>query len=228
MKNTLLLFFLFSLPLLNAQDSAKTKLLHHEAGLNVVTLVKQMVSNGSAASLTLLPYDFFYNLYYKDMVGIRLGAGASSTKSETSIEGQALPKLNYSNYYMIRTGVSYNFLATKRLAFNAFADYVIGNTTLYFANTATAQTFPNPTQTITTEATDVTATRGGQVGVGVKFNFTKNISVYTEMPYAFLSDRYSSEIKITDTGDLTVTNTNTNTFRTKLYVPTTIYLVLRF
>lgn len=222
------LTLLFGFYTAKSQDSTKTKLLNHEIGFNTVSLVKQMLSNTPTNTLAQLPYDFYYNIYYKDLVGLRFGAGVSSNSTKTQVDGQQYPRETVSSAYLVRTGASYNFVNNKKLAFNCFADFSFGTNALYTTNTSTSQTFPNPLQTITTETSDVTKSKIFQAGVGVKYNFTRNLSVYTEVPYAFIKEKTSSDVSINDTGEITKSQDNTSVFRTKIYLPTTVYLVLRF
>lgn len=71
LKKTWFITCLFMAGFCEAGDT--TKLLNHEVGFNAVALLQQLriftVTPGQQ------PYDLFYNLYYKDKVGLRLGAG---------------------------------------------------------------------------------------------------------------------------------------------------------
>jgi hypothetical protein len=117
---------------------------------------------------------------------------------------------------------------TKRLTFNCFVDYAFGKNNEYTSSTSTVQTFPNPVETTITETSDETKTWLVQAGIGIKYNITKHLSVYTEVPYALISDKTTSGVNITDDGTLTTSNSTSSSLRSKIYLPTTVYLVLRF
>lgn len=209
-----------------AQDT--TRLLTHEIGFNTVSLIKQLVSNSPATTIPQLPYDFFYNMYYKDKIGIRLGAGIKTSNIETSVTGQITPRITNSSDLKLRAGLSYNFVSYKRLTLNGFADYLLEKIKTETANTTTAQSFPNPVQKITTETTNKTNGSGAQIGVGVKYNIYKHLSVYAEAPLSFLAQTVTSDVMINDTGTIEDFNTTVKTSSVKFFVPTTVYLVLRF
>jgi hypothetical protein len=227
MKKLIVISGLFFLSLfVKAQDS--TRILTHEIGFNTVSLIKQILSNSPATTVPQLPYDFFYNMYYKDKIGLRLGAGIATTYTETVITGQNIPRTTSTSNLQLRTGLSYNFVNTKRLTLNGFTDYLLENISRETANTTTAQAFPNPVQKITTETSDKTKGSGFQFGVGIKYNIHKHLSVYAEAPFSFMAETTTSDVKINDTGTIEETNSTIKTSGTRFFVPTTVYLVLRF
>jgi hypothetical protein len=226
MKHLFLLLFTAITFYTRAQDSAKV--LQHEIGFNTVSLIKQMISNNPSSALPQLPYDIFYNLYYKDLVGIRLGLGYQNSHQETDIEGQQTPRNTDQSSLNLRAGASYNFVRTKRLTFNVFADYVMERQSLKTSNTSTIQSFPNPIANFTVENTETTTGNGGQLGVGVKYNLFKNLSLYAEVPFTFIARATKSELSVTDDGLREVTSTSGKSSFTSVTLPTTVYLVLRF
>jgi len=231
MKNLLLIFSLTTLFLCaNAQDT--TKMFNNEIGVNAVGLVKQLISNNPAQTLGQLPYTVFYNLYYKNLVGLRVGFGGNHAKSSTKIDGQPLPRESSQTELNYRLGVSYNFLSQQRITCNAFADVVGGSRKLSSANTNTSQSFPGPVFTSTTIKTETsTSAIGGQIGLGLKYKVYKNLSVYTEMPAVFVkqSDKSLIETTIQNTTATTTKSESSgsgNSFQ--IIVPVTVYFVLTF
>lgn len=220
----------FFIVCLNAQsqDSLKVKTFKHEVGFNTVSLIKQLISNNPSSTLPQLPYALYYNLYYKNTIGFRLGLGLTSNTTETKISGQNEDRVTKKNTQDLRLGLSYNYIKTKRLVANVFGDYVYSQNMTSTVNTSTIQVFPDPISTITVENTDKTLGKGAEVGLGVKYNILKHLSVYTEVPLVFLSKETTSETKITDSGitDKTKTSVHDNSFQ--IILPTTIYLVLTF
>ena len=120
---------------LYSQDSVKVKLLNHEIGFNTVSLIKQMVSNNPSSTLPQLPYALYYNLYYKNLVGVRVGIGLTSNTTETKIEGQSDHKVTKNSSQDFRIGLSYNFIKTKRFVSNIFGDYVYSQNKISSVNT---------------------------------------------------------------------------------------------
>ena len=227
----LLSSFLFLSTFIVAQDSSRVnnqKVLTHEIGFNTVSLIKQLISNNPSSTLAQLPYDVFYNLYYKNKIGARVGLGINTSHSQSDIEGQQTPRTTNRNTINLRVGASYNFVRSRRLTLNCFADFVSENISLKTANTTTAQSFPDPIQNITVTTNDVTKGVGAQVGVGVKYNFTRHLSIYAEVPFTFISEKITSTVNVNDTGTSTQTITTTKNFNTQIILPTTVYLVLRF
>ena len=211
-----------------SQDSTKAKLLNHEIGFNTVSLIKQMVSNNPSSTLPQLPYSVFYNLYYKNTIGLRLGVGLASNKTETTIAGQVDNKVTQLNSRDIRVGISYNFVKSKRFTANVFGDYVNNRTKAYSVNTSTTQTFPNPISSLKVESTDLTNGNGAEVGVGLKYSILKHLCVYTEIPLVFLSRKLTSSTVVNDSGQIDITSSTVKNNNFQIILPTTVYLVLTF
>jgi len=225
MKKLLSLLFLSSF-LLRAQDTSK--IMQQEIGLNSISFIKQFINNSAAATVPQLPYDFFYNIYYKDRIGLRLGAGVRLLNTETQIQGQSIPRTTNTSQANFRAGFSHNFRHYKRITLNAFADYVFAKSETETATTVTAQAFPDPIQTITTETSDVTRAEGWQTGFGIKCNIYKHLCLYAEAPITILIQKNTSEVSINDSGELSGSSTIIRTTSIQFYVPTTLYIVLKF
>src|SRR5688572_26532297 len=84
-----------------AQDSSKV--FTHEAGVSIFAMLGQVSLFVPAENQ--LPYDFFYNFYYKK-VGARAGLGVNSNRTETEIEGQQLPRVTTIQDLNYRLGIS--------------------------------------------------------------------------------------------------------------------------
>lgn len=227
MKKLLYISFLILFSYAKGQDSTK-KMLNHELGFNTVGLIRQAINSNPSNTLTQSPYLLIYNLYYKDLIGLRLGLGLSTANFETSIVGQNLPRTTKRSDLNLRTGVTYNFLVKEKFAFNTFADLVISSSKNETTNTATVQAFPNPIENITTLTSNETKGIGGGVGFGVKYNFNKHISVYAETGYYFVSSKATSLVTITDATSVDRTEETTESVGSNLILPTTLYLIIRF
>lgn len=219
--------FLFSITTYS-QDSLKVKKFSHDIGFNTVLLVKQLISNNPTSTLAQLPYSLFYNLYYKDKIGFRVGLGLSTLHTETAIEGQVDKRLSTNMSTNFRLGVSYNIVKTKRLTCMGYADFITSSSNMTSTNTSTVQSFPNPVISIKTESIDKSSGVGAEVGVGLKFNILKHLSIYTEVPLVFNSNNVASQVTITQSGiaDKTKSTVYQNSFQ--IILPTTLYLVLTF
>ena len=219
--------FILSTFTVSAQDT--TKALHHEIGFNTVSLIKQLISNNPSNTLSQLPYDIFYNLYFNEKVGLRLGLGILNVNSSIEIEGQKEPRKNNQLGLNLRFGVSNNFVKQNRLTLNAFGDVLYGNFSLKTINTSTSQSFPNPVVSTKITSSEVVTGVGAQIGVGVKYTLYKNLSVYAEVPFGFMTETSTSKLTVEETGspaDNTTTKSNSSSLR--ITIPTTVYLVLRF
>lgn len=228
MKLRFLIPFLSFAITLYSQDSLKVKMVNHEIGFNTVALVKQLVSNNPSSTLPQLPYALFYNLYYKNSVGLRVGFGLTSSRTETKITGQAENRITTNSSQDYRLGFSYNFIKTRRLTANVFGDYIYSKNLISSSNTSTVQVFPDPVSTLKVESLDKTVGNGSEVGVGLKYNILKHLSVYTEVPVVFLAKKTRSETKINDSGVIDKTSTSVSINTLQVILPTTIYLVLTF
>ncbi len=223
---SLVILFFLTAHLSNGQDS--TRVLSHEIGFNSVSLIKQLISNNPSSTLPQLPYDIFYNIYLKDEIGLRFGLGLANQHVETQISGQTLPRTFDQKSLNLRGGVSYNFVRTKRITFNCFGDLILEKVSSESANTFTMQVFPNPVQTVTTKSTDKIDGIGGEVGVGVKFNIAKHLSIYAEVPIVYVTEKTSSGVTTTQPGVIQQPPTTGKNTLTSIILPTTLYLVLRF
>ncbi|MCE3259026.1 MAG: hypothetical protein K0S12_667 [Bacteroidetes bacterium] len=225
-KIKLVVALLFVSMIIKSQDSSKV--FSHEIGFNTVSLIKQAISNNPTSTIPQLPYDFFYNMYYKEKIGLRTGFGISTANTETSIMGQPFPRKTKKAELDYRIGGSYNFVSFKRVTLNAFLDYAGAYHKSETVTTTTVQSFPNPVANITTETSDVTNLSGVQTGIGIKYNIHKHLSLYTEMPLGFYISNLQSSVSITESGVKDFTKTTTITSGAQVFIPATIYLVLRF
>lgn len=228
MKKTLLaILSLVFVQTMSSQDS--TKMIHHEIGINAVSLIKQVISNNPSSTLPQLPYDIFYNFYFNNKIGARLGAGITLSNTETEIDGQNSPRTTNQSQYDVRLGLSYNFVQFKKITLNGFADGVYFSGKSETANTTTAQAFPDPVTTITTITSDKTIGVGGQIGVGVKYNFNKHLALYTEIPMLLFNTNNKTEVSIQEKGSPAETESSSiKSLNIQVFLPTTVYLVLRF
>lgn len=212
---------------LSAQDTTKVPLLNHEIGINAETLLQQLRVFVTPAGIQQ-PYVVFYNLYFKDMAGVRGGIGMSNIKSETDIDGQPKPRVNTQKEIHFRAGATYNFVRTKKFTFNVFADYLHSEASSETVNSFTVPSFPDVIS-VTSEITEKGTANGGQVGIGVKWNITKHLALYTEMPVSYVRSRFQSEDRIRQTGQPTFKESSeSEATSTSIALPVTIYLVLRF
>ncbi|MBY0375122.1 MAG: hypothetical protein K2Q23_14085 [Bryobacteraceae bacterium] len=209
-----------------SQDS--TKILSHEVGFNTVSLIKLVLSNSNLNSSQQLPYLLFYNIAYKNMFGIRTGFGVNNSTVESSVSGQVDNRESIINNFNMRIGGFYVPVNTKKITANLFADFIYGKTKAQTLTTTTVQSFPNPLSTTKTDINDVTKQFGAEVGVGVKFNFYKNLSLYTEVPVVFSKSTATSIVNITQDGISDKTTTNSSLKNINIIVPATLYLILNF
>lgn len=219
--------FLFSITIYS-QDSLKVKNFSHDIGFNTVLLIKQLISNNPTNTLPQLPYSLFYNLYYKDKIGFRVGLGLATLHTETAIEGQVNKRVSNNTSTNFRLGASYNIVKTKRLTCMGYLDVISSSTNLTTTNTSTVQNFPNPIENLKTESIDKTQGFGGEVGVGVKFHLLKHLSIYTEIPLVFQAKNTASQVTITDAGIVNKTKSSAYENSFQIILPTTVYLVLTF
>src|SRR5207244_3784882 len=107
-------------------------------------------------------------------------------------------------------------------------DYVFAKTKTETATTVTAQAFPDPIQTIKTKTSDIILGEGAQAGVGIKFMIYKHLYLYAEAPMTLITEKTTNEIEINDTGTLNESKATVRNTYLQFYVPTTIYVLLRF
>lgn len=225
MKKTLLSICLMMALFFNAQDS--TKVFQHELGFNAVGLIKQIISNNPSSTLSQLPYQIIYSLN-KDKMGIRTGVGVFMGSSKTELNGQTEPRTNNNLSLNSRLGFSYNFLNANKFVFNAFADGLFNYNTSKTVNSFTTTQFPTSTVTTKTTSEDLTTGIGGEIGFGIKYNFTKHLSLYTETPLQFVSSNTKSTVKVEKSGTLTQTTDKFYNQGVSIFLPTTLFLILRF
>ena len=211
----------------SAQDSTKT--MYNEIGFNTVSLIKQLISNNPSNTLNQLPYDIFYNFYFDQQLGLRFGLGLSSVNTSSKIDGETDPRTNKQLGLTTRLGVNNNFVRQNRLTLNCFADVLYENFSTKTVNTFTSQSFPNPVISTKSTSTDILTGIGAQVGVGLKYNIYKHLSLYAEVPIGFITENTTSKVLLEQSGSAPDNSTNKSSSTTiKITIPTTVYLVLRF
>lgn len=209
-----------------AQDTART--FNHEIGFNAVSLLQQ-IRVFSVTPGGQLPYDAFYNLYFKDKIGLRAGLGILHISTETDVEGQDEPRITKQQRMNLRAGLSYNFVNTKNFAFNFFVDGVLLNSTNETVNSFTFQAFPDPVGTRTVKISEKSSGAGAQAGIGLKWKITKLFCLYTEMPFSFVSTIAEIRDEIQQTGMPVISdNSVSRSTGINFDLPLTVYLVLRF
>jgi hypothetical protein len=227
----LLLSALFILPFsCFSQDSAAVhqKKFNHEIGFNTINLLRQIVVFNTD-NTDQLPFDVFYNLYYKNRHGLRFGLGILASRTETEISGQKNPRVTTLRNMNYRVGYSYNFARYQKVTLNAFADFLSKNQELQTTTTTTIQVLPNPRITQTIESTQSTVGAGGQIGVGVKYDIYRQLSLYIEVPLSLMAETSTVSDLVKETGVPDQLSTQTSrTTGTKIALPTSVYLVLRF
>jgi len=209
------------------QDS--TSVLSHEIGFNTVRILSQ-IAQINTNNVNQLPYDVFYNLYYKDKVGLRLGAGILTSYTEDGINKQEFPVTTTSNHVNLRIGVSYNYASYKWVTLNGFVDYIYAGSKMESASSTTTQVFPDPIVTAYNKTSTTIRGAGFQIGTGVKFNINKRIALYAELPFVFIREKIKVDNIYKETGvekDVT-TRTDSRRFGSTFILPATIYFVLRF
>src|SRR5690606_1569932 len=107
---------------------------------------------------------------------------------------------------------AYNFGRFRTVTFNVFGDYLHGTFTSETVNTGTSQAFPDPVITNTQRNISVGTGNGLQAGVGVKWQFFKNLCLYAEVPVSYFMIKTSTEsIVANDSGEA---DSNLSTTRT--------------
>jgi hypothetical protein len=205
----------------------KKKVVYQEAGFNMVTLLRQLdlleISNEQ------LPYVVIYNLYFKNIVGVRLGGGVFSQSDQSETEGSVTPVIVNAEDINLRAGISYNFASHKVVTFNLFGDFVTSRSKLETISTTTFQTFPDPIITRTTKIAEHGTGYGYQAGFGLKVDIYKNLSLYTEMPFTWFLNRIDNEsLEVDDGGKYSQTISRRYVSTYFVTLPTSVYLVLRF
>jgi hypothetical protein len=206
-----------------SQDSSRV--ITHEVGVNIFALLRQVTMFVPATEQ--LPYDIFYNCYFK-RAGVRTGLGILSNTTETEVEGQQLPRVTYDEDIHFRLGASYQLVRYRKLTINCFADYIWQKKSLESATTSTIQAFPNPVTTRTVKSADISEGKGAQAGIGLMLHMNRHLSLYTETPLSFIRQTHTIEDLIAETGEEDVTTkTTTISSGIKIALPVTIYLVFR-
>jgi hypothetical protein len=209
-----------------AQDS--TKVISHEIGFNTVRILSQL-SFLKSSEVAQLPYDVFYNIYFKKKVGIRLGAGSTSTYNEIGVNKQQYPRINKSNNINLRVGIGYNFSANSIITLNAFSDFIYERINQESVISTTVQTFPNPVVTRYEKNSNVITGLGFRVGAGINCKIYKQLSLYFEVPFTFVREKADTNFLIKETGaENFETKTSSRYFNSFFTLPATVYLVLKF
>jgi hypothetical protein len=226
---SLSLLFLFTATVALAQrpDSARAQQFRHEIGFNAMRLLDQLPLIEAPGDQ--LPYDVFYNFWFSERFGMRLGAGILKENVQTAIPGQAEPRESDRTNMNVRLGLNHNFLRTGAMTINAFADAVWENVQNKTITTTTTQLFGDPIVTTTVKNEEESMGFGGQVGLGINFRIYRNLCLYTEVPLTFITSSSKTRDEVSDDAGYYDVNSNAHTdSHFRITLPATVYLVLRF
>lgn len=218
MKKSVLLFAVLLCSTAFAQDTTTTKkaclkMIDHELGANVTTLLKQVLSF-SNNNFPTLPYDITYKIVCKKLAG-RLGAGISmnnteaSTTSTTTVTNpnpnqppsqqnpdQTVPTINKSSGVFYRIGMECIHKFDSRLSASIGLDFIGQRTKSSSQNSFVFNNLPSSYQFNKTTDNSTTVTYGWGPVAGLQFFISKRLSIYTEMPVYM---QYSTEEHTTNT-----------------------------
>lgn len=208
-----------------SQDSTRT--FSHEFGVNIGSLLQQVriftISPGG------LPYDLFYNNYYKNKFGIRAGLGILTVETNTQIEGQDTPRKVKESKNNYRLGLSAYALHARRVHLNFFVDGFLSNTELTTSNTSTVQVFPLPVTSRTDYSSDRVNGGGVQGGAGLRVDLSRHLSLYFETAIVYTSATHVIEDRIIQTAkDDQSTKSLTTEKKTRVDLPNTFYVLVKF
>ena len=252
MKNKLfILLSILSIEIF-AQDTIKiskpVRKFQHEIGVNASLLLRQ-VFGSSNSGLTLLPYNLTYKLIHKK-TAIRLGLGLTLTNSTSSSysnfqNGSYQPGpdpmspnfSNTSNYYF-RIGWEYRYKVGRKVLVYAGIDAVGEFLDTKYQNSNVSNYLPNSYQFTRTNSTSHTNGLGIGHVLGIQFYCTKRLSVFTEIPFYYMSsnqinksNQYSNTLSSGNpiyTQTYTFTNQTNSTKSFSISIPATLYLAIKF
>ena len=236
-----------------SQDTTKTvkhkRKVYNEVGINATLLLRQ-VFGSSSSSVTPLPY----NLTYKLIVGkwaVRTGFGISinNTTSEgyTSNQNsfyqtppdQYVPSYTNSKDYYFRLGAEYRFHIGRKLLVYTGID-IAGQSLNTKSQTCNMNNeLPNFYQFTKTNSSTTSGAIGIGPVVGIQFYCTKRFSVYTEIPFYYMTNRlntqsttYSNYFNVNDGPNYTQGYSDswqrTTTKAFSITIPATLYLAVKF
>jgi hypothetical protein len=186
MKKILTILFVASLGSLQAQDDTTStkRLISHEVGVNVTSLMKQVVSL-SNTNLVVQPYNLTYKAIYKNYA-LRSGIGMVISNSSTSIQGVAVPRVTNAHGLSYRVGLEYQTRIAKRLSVYGGIDFVSDKIS---SETKTFNESVSFSGTTTTEmlTKNMSKSYGCGPALGIQFWINKRISIFTEAPLYFKS-----------------------------------------
>lgn len=209
-----------------AQDS--TKIFSHELGFNTIRIISQF-SKLNTQGIAQLPYDVFYNIFYKKKFGIRTGLGMTTSYKEDALNKQPYPKITKSNNINARIGCAYNYSANSRITLTTFSEFIYKKETQESVSSTTAQVFPNPVVTVYEKTATNIDGLGFRLGAGVKLKVYRQLALYMELPFTFMNEKIRTSNVRKETGvetiDVNLTSRHTNSNFT---LPATLYLVFSF
>lgn len=238
MKKTILLALIGLSSVLKAQDSTALKIkdgpapkfFSHEIGFNTVLLIKQLFSNNPSAQLSQLPYQVGYTLGFKSKYGMRIGLGFDQSTQNTSIQGQNEPRTTKVVNGSYRLDLCKTLINYKKISCNGFFGGIADNTTIQTTTVDDQTAFGG--SLIKTELTDKSTSYGAEIGLGLKYSFNKHIAVATEVPlqvkYTISSELDKQTVTNSFSSTFTQTITNTNGMSTKIYLPTSLFIIIMF
>ncbi len=240
MRKVFLIVFVGISSILKAQDSTSIKVVEspapknfsHEIGFNATFLIKQLFSNNPSATLLQLPYQLSYTLGVKDKLGIRLGAGFEQSVLKTVIQGQTTPRTTKFISGSYRLDFCKNIMAYRKISSFAFVGGIFDQTKIE-TTTITDQTSFGGSLT-KSELINSSVSFGAEFGLGLKYSYNKHIAIGIEIPVQvkYTSSKETDKQTVTNNfstnSTITLTITNTTGMTTKVFLPTSLFIFIKF
>ena len=239
MKKTILIVLFGVTSVLKAQDSTATKIqdnapavkmVSHEIGFNATFLIKQLFSNNPSATLAQLPYQINYTLGIKDKFGIRVGAGFDQSVLKTNVQGQNTPRTTKFISGSYRLDFCKNVLTYRRISSFVFVGGVFDQTKIETTTISDQTPFGGPL--VKSELINAAVSIGGEAGIGLKYSYNKHLALGIELPIQvkYTTSKEIDKQTITDSFSSSYTEiiTNSTGMTTKVFLPTSIFIIVKF
>lgn len=221
-----------------AQDSTATKVQEdpspkkcsHEIGFNATFLIKQLFSNNPSSTLVQLPYQINYTLGIKDKFGIRLGAGFDQSVLKTSVQGQNTPRTTKFISGSYRLDFCKNVLSYRRISSFVFLGGIFDQSKI--ETTTISDQTPFGGSLVKSELINAAVSFGGEAGIGLKYSYNKHLALGIEIPVQvkYTTSKEIDKQTITNTFSSSYTEviTNSTGMTTKVFLPTSIFIIVKF
>jgi len=188
----------------------------HQVFINTTFFLKQLI-NLSNQNIAISPYILGYKCFFKKH-GIRASVGGSFSK-KTEFPDSISTRINNNNAIDYRVGYEFRHMFGKKWNLFTGVDFV-GRQSFTGAKA-------NSTFDITKTSTSTNSIGGGPF-IGIQFNITKRIALFTETAFYYSYSWGTKKVESQNFPELNLNRSNGSEYKGEFVLPTSLYFTFIF